>query len=132
MLTSGTLSTRYRGPSVWVIVPVDHAVAVETEHGAVADHSERVQLGGTQRAHAGTADDPGSRGEHSEDFLVPHRGVLVVVAVDDHCGVAGTEIEPQQVAVRGRGMDRRVRGDRQHLLGGQRRADEDVYGHGSP
>src|SRR5690606_32002472 len=48
-----------------------------------ADHAEGRELGGAQRAHAGAAEHGDAAGQGPQDLLVPYRGNLVEVAVDD-------------------------------------------------
>ena len=56
------------------VVVFEDAVAIGLEDGADAEHAERRELRGPQRAHAGAAEDVDALAQRPEDLLVPDRG----------------------------------------------------------
>ena len=75
---------------------VDHrAVAIPAEDPSHADHAERVELRGPQRAHRCAAEDRHAGVERIEDLVVPDAGLRFEHAVDQRdCARAELERPP--------------------------------------
>ena len=79
-----------------IVVGVD-PVAVGFEDRADADHAERVELRGTERAHAGRSEHGDTVFERQEDLLVPDRGDALEQAVDDGDGARPSAADAKDV-----------------------------------
>ena len=73
-------------PDRYLVVPVQGSVAEGLIDPAGAMHPEAIELGRAQRPQAGGAEHMDTMFHHPHDFLVPHGGHAVEVAVDDADG----------------------------------------------
>jgi len=116
-----------RVPDRYLVVPVQGSVPEGLVDPADAAHPEAVELGRAQRPQAGAAEHVDAMFHHPHDFLVPHGGHTVEVAVDDADGTRAAPPQPVDVPGGHRGEVDGVEFGPRVLLG-QRAQQGDVPG----
>ena len=92
-------------------------------------HAETVELGRSQGTHARRAEDVHAFGHRPEDLLVPHRGDILEVAVDDPDRRGTPARDGVQVALAHRWQVARFVPDRAGRRLIERRPEEDADAH---